>query len=114
MRKKITSLAMALFAMLLCTGICGISIAENNEPGFFELKARVMEIDLAYNRIVIAEKEMTILSHFENNKTVWDTRFLDMKGHEISPDTIEPGSKVLVRWEIDNDASIAREITLLK
>ena len=114
MRKKTTSLVMAMFALLLYTGLCGIGIADDNESGLFKLKARVMDIDLTYNRIVVAEKEMTLLSHFENNKTVWGTRFLDMEGNQISPDTIEPGSRVLVRWEIDNETSIAREITLLK
>lgn len=112
MLKRITSIAM--FALLLYTGICGIGIANDNTSGIYELEAKVMSIDLTYNRIVIAEKEMTLLSHIENKKTVWDTRFQDVDGSQISPDRIKSGSRVLVRWEIKNRAFTAREIILLE
>ena len=112
MLKKTTFLAM--FAWLLCAGICGVCIAADNEPGFFELRARVTSIDFAHNRIVVAEKEMVLPSHFEKNKTVWDTRFMDMAGGQISPDRIKSRSRVLVRGGIDNGKPVAREIILLE
>jgi len=114
MLKKTTTIAITMFAVLVFTGICGTGFADDNESETFELRARVMDIDLTYNQIVIAEEEMTLLSHFENNKTVWGTRFLDAEGRQISPDTIESGSRVLVRGEIENEVSIVEEIILLE
>ena len=112
MLKKTTTLT--ILAVLLYTGICGIGIADDNESGAFELRARVMDIDLTYNKIVIAEEEMVLLSHFENNKTVWDTLFLDADGNQISPESIESGSRVSVRGDVENEVSIAKEIILLE
>lgn len=114
MLKKTTTIAITIFVILLYTGICGTGFADDNDSGTFELTAKVMEIDLTYNRIVIAEEEMTILSHFKNNKTVWVTRFLDADGHQISPDTIESGNRVTVRGKLENEVYIVEEIILLE
>lgn len=113
MLEKTTSLTITILAALLF-GICGAGIAEETGSDLFKLRAKVMEIDLTYNQIIIAEEEMTLLSHFENNKTVWDTRFLDTDELQISPEEIERGSIVRVLWKVEDGTSIAEEVMLIE
>ena len=71
MLKKTISLA--VFALLLLSGMCGMGIAADNESFFFELQAKVMDIDPIRNLAIIAEKEFKLLSHYdEKGKQVWE------------------------------------------
>jgi len=113
MLKKIISLA--VFALLLHKGMCGMGIADGKEFGFFKLQAKVMAIDLIRDLAIIAEKEFELLSHYDGNgKKVWNTRFLDKKGNQISPDQIKKRDRVLVHGKNDNGTIIAEEIILLE
>lgn len=105
---------LAVFALLLLNGMCGMGIAADNESVFFELKAKVMTIDPIRDLAIIAEKEFKLLSHYdENGEKVWDTRFIDKEGNQITPDQIEKRDRVWVRGKNDNGTIIAREIILL-
>ena len=105
----------AVFTLLFLNGMCGMGIAADNESVFFELKANVMAIDPIRNLAIIAEKEFKLLSHYdEKGKKVWDTRFLDKEGNQITPDQIEKRDRVLVRGKTDNQTFIAEEIILLE
>ncbi|WP_289022553.1 hypothetical protein [Desulfobacter postgatei] len=113
MLKKIISLA--VFALLLLKGMCGMGIAADNESVFFELNAKVMDIDPIRGLAIIAEKEFKLISHYdEKGKKTWDTLFLDKEGNQITPDQIKKRDRVLVRGKNDNGTIIAREIILLE
>lgn len=113
MLKKTISLA--VFALLLLNGMCGMGIATDNESVFFELKAKVMDIDPIRNLAIIAEKKFKLMSHYdEKGKKIWDTLFLDKEGNQITPDQIKKRDRVLVRGKNDNGTIIAREIILLE
>lgn len=106
---------LAVFALLLHNGMCGMGIAADNESGFVKLQAKVMTIDLISDLAIIAEKEFELLSHYdENGEKVWDTRFLDKDGNQINPDQIKKRDRVLVRGKNDNATVIAVEIILLE
>ncbi|WP_319574490.1 hypothetical protein [uncultured Desulfobacter sp.] len=113
MLKKTISLAM--FTLLFLNGMCCMGIAGDNESDFVQIKAKVMDINLFRNQAIIAEKEFKLLYHYgANGEKVWDTRFLDKDGNQITPDQIEKRDRVLVRGKNDNGTIIAREIILLE
>lgn len=104
-----------MFALLFLNGMCGMGIAAENESGFVQLQAKVMAIDLINNLAIIAEEEFKLLYHYDKHgKKVWDTRFLDKEGNQITPDQIEKRDRILVRGKTDNGTIIAREIILLE
>nr|WP_320013428.1 hypothetical protein [uncultured Desulfobacter sp.] len=106
---------LSMFALLFLNGMCGMGIAADNESGFVQLQAKVMTIDLFRNLVIIAEKKFKLLYHYDKNgEKIWDTRFLDKEGNQITPDRIEKRDRVLVRGKNDNGTIIAREIILLE
>ncbi|NWH06701.1 hypothetical protein [Desulfobacter latus] len=113
MLKKTISLA--VFTLLFLSGICSMGIAADNESDFVKLKAKIMAIDLINDRAIIAEKEFKLMFHYDENfEKVWDTRFLDNEGNQITPDQIKKRDRVLVRGKKDNGTIIALEIILLE
>ncbi len=80
----------------------------------FELNATIMEIDLAGGLMIVAEKEIHLLSYMENGEKKWKTAFLDDNGAEISINLFKRNSRVLVKGvETDSGGVEASEITLL-
>lgn len=113
MLKKIIFLG--VFALLFHNGMCGMGITADNESSLVKLQARVMAIDIISDLAIIAEKEFKLLSHNdEKGEKVWDTRFLDKKGNQISPDQIKKRDRVLVYGKEENGKIIAIKITLLE
>lgn len=115
MLKKTISLAIFALLFLNLNGMCGMAIAADNESGVFQLTAKVMSIDLVSNMAMIAEKEFKLLFHYDKNgEKIWDTRFLNKEGNQITPDQIKKRDRVLVRGKNENGTLIAKEIILLE
>ena len=112
MLKRMTSLA--IFAMLLLTGMCCTGMAAETDPDSCELKGGVMYIDLDKGLVIIAEKEVALLSHYEKKEKIWDTQFVDKEGRQITPDQIKRRDRVQMRGKSNAGKISAIEITLLE
>nr|WP_319392834.1 hypothetical protein [uncultured Desulfobacter sp.] len=104
-----------VFFLVICNGMCSMGIAADDESDLVKLKAKVMVIDLINDIVIIAEQKFKLMSHRDKHGTkVWDTRFLDKEGNQISPDQIETRDRVLVHGKNDSGTIIAKEVILLE
>nr|WP_321400256.1 hypothetical protein [uncultured Desulfobacter sp.] len=109
------TIPLIMFFLVMFNGMCGMGIAADDESDLIKLKAKVMVIDLINNIVIVAEQKFKLISHRDKHGTkVWDTRFLDKEGNQISPDKIETRDRVLVHGKNDNGTIIAKEVILLE
>nr|WP_319490937.1 hypothetical protein [uncultured Desulfobacter sp.] len=109
------TIPLIVFSLVIFNGMCGMGIAAEDESVPIKFKAKVMAIDLINNIVVIAEQKFKLVSHRDKHgKKVWDTRFLDKEGNQISPDQIEKRDRVLVHGKNDSGTIIAEEVILLE
>ena len=74
--------AVLLISLLLISTVTCLARNQNNadeQAPSFELNARIMEIDLANNRMVVAEEEIHLLSTMKGGEKIWQTHFVDAK-----------------------------------
>lgn len=109
--KKLTFFV-AFFSCVVA-GTCFTSWAADKISTKSGLAARVMYIDLDNDLINVAEKKFVLLSHLKEGNKVWDTRFVDKGGGEITPEQIKPMDRVRVISRIMGEKLVAMEIVLL-
>ncbi len=102
--------------------LCGLFLAvaalpsegRADETTAYELNASVMEIDLGNNLIVVAEKEIHLLSRLEDGVKKWETVFKNDSGREISVNTLQVRDNVLIKGNKSTTGILtADEVTLL-
>ncbi|MBU0484841.1 MAG: hypothetical protein KKB30_10050 [Proteobacteria bacterium] len=98
--------------LLICTLLAIATPALAGQKGLsVELNARIMEIDLGNQKMIVGEKDILLLARLDNGDRKWQTVFVDAKGHTISPVTLKQRDRVLVKGEDDGAGKIsAREI----
>jgi predicted metalloenzyme YecM len=101
-----------IFLFILFFYCSGMAIAIDSAT--FQLTAKVMYIDLGKNLINIAENDIGLLYHYEKDKKVWDTHFLNKEGHQISAEQIKKRDRVVVQGYKKDGMLNAREIILLE
>ncbi len=85
------------------------------ESGFFEMIAGVMEMNLSRNYTIIAEEKIILKYHYtKKGKKVWDTVFLDKKGNRIKPEQIKEYDEVLVFGTRTCNGAFAKQIQMLE
>jgi hypothetical protein len=103
--KYLTLLRILFFASgLFFTGMTGSCLAEEQNDvdiaSPIEINASIMEVDLANNFLIVAEKKINLLSRIENGNKKWQTVFLDTNGREISINKLQIKDRVIVTGKV--------------
>lgn len=116
--------AFTTFILIGCFLFCGsyfcgesTSLAGENpetDDSYFELKSTIMELDLAHDLMIIAEKEIHLRSFIKDGKKKWKTSFVNTDGTRISIKLFKQYDNVFVLGEKNNLGEIeADEIMML-
>lgn len=95
---KIHAPALLLLPLLFIPGM-GLAAEQGataTQPPSFRLDATIMQIDLPGNKMVVAEREIRLLSEVTDGKTVWLTRFTDAANKDIPVERFKDRDRVLV------------------
>lgn len=108
---KITHIA--IFSILLLF----ISVTITS-PAFsaesFTRDAKIMEIDLPNNVIVVGEKYIHLQSRGTGSTKTWSTKFISSSGATVNPKTLFVGQPVVANGDIlDNGDWVADEVTVM-
>ncbi len=97
--------------LCLCSLLAVANLSFAEEQTALALEASIMEIDLDNELMIVAEKDVRLLSQMVDGKKVWKTVFVDDKGNSISAATFRKRDRVLVHGEKTTSGAIeAREI----
>ena len=103
--------------MFMGAGVCFAEPA-NDEAASSQLKelnATILDINLTSRMIVVAEKDIHLLTKVENNQLVWQTVFNDKSGKSISATSLQVGDRVIVKMkDPDADRLEAESVTFIK
>ena len=106
--RKIATMGILIFICIFTT----TAIAA--EASLFEIRAKIMLLQLDEDLAIIAEKEIHLKAHFEHGKKVWDTLFLDTQGNVMDPTDLQERDRVYVLGAVTNDTIVADEVRLLQ
>ncbi len=115
--QKIKGVLTFFICFLLVTG--GLSFAADQDNGTIDaasvnITAKIMEIDLDQDSMVIAEKNIQLLSTMQGTNKIWRTVFMDAEGRTISAQDFKVRDKVrLEGLQAGSGTITALSITLL-
>lgn len=116
MNRTLCGVALLLVSVFLCEG--GLSAAEQSgmptSAASVELTARIMEINLVEDYMVVAEKKIQLLSSVKEGVKVWITVFQDADGNRISFNNFRQQDRVRIKGVRGGGGRVdAHEVTLL-